>query len=109
MKKKMRLFVQLCAVFSIVLGQAACGTVTVKDRGIRKLSGDPTYQDSKSFFLGGLIGEHRVDGKEICHGRTPLQMQAQDTFVDGLLTVLTIGIYAPRTVKVWCGSAQEGA
>jgi hypothetical protein len=29
-------------------------------------------------------------------------MQSQQTFVDGLLGLVTLGIYSPQTAKVWC-------
>jgi len=35
-------------------------------------------------------------------------MQSQQTFADGALGLVTLGIYAPHTVKVWCEQqAQE--
>jgi hypothetical protein len=53
----------------------------------------------------GLIGEHHVDVLAICGGKEPAQMQSQQTFVDGLLTLVTLTIYAPVTTKVWCNKA----
>lgn len=80
----------------------ACSTVTIHPQQSAKLASKPTYKDSKSFFLWGLVGEHRVDTAAICGGAEPKQMQSQQTFTDGLLGVVTLGIYVPHTVKVWC-------
>lgn len=84
------------------LAVSACSTVTINPDGRAKLAGEPTYQDSKSFFLWGLVGEHHVDVQRICNGKEPVQMQSQATFGDGLLKWITLGVYAPHTTKVWC-------
>jgi hypothetical protein len=96
MKKKLLL------VVSISLMSVACSTVTIHPEKESKLSSAPSYQDSKAFFLWGLIGEQRVDVNEICQGNGVRQMQSQQTFVDGVLLNLTLGLYAPHSVKVWC-------
>ncbi len=92
---------------SMALTLCACSTVTIQPQAQQKISSKPTYQESKSFFLFGLVGEHHVDVTQICGGKEPLQMQSQQTFVDGALTILTLGIYTPHTAKVWC--PQESA
>lgn len=81
---------------------AGCSTVTIHPKDSPKFSSAPTYEDSRPFYLGGLVGEERVDVKEVCANQDVKQMQSQQTFTDGLLTVVTLGIYAPHTVKVWC-------
>lgn len=84
------------------LAVSACSTVTINPDGRAKLAGEPSYQDSKSFFFWGLVGEHHVDVQRICNGKEPAQMQSQQTFTDGLLSQITLGIYMPYSVKVWC-------
>ena len=79
-----------------------CSTVTITQQGRRKLTSTPTYEKKQSFFLWGLAGERWIDTREVCGGNEPKQMQTQFTFVDGLLNFITLGIYAPRTAKVWC-------
>ncbi|MDG2472218.1 MAG: Bor family protein [Pseudomonadales bacterium] len=86
--------------FCLIL--ASCSTVTISPPGGEKISSSPSYQESKNFFLFGLIGEPRVDTKSVCNGSQAVQMQSQSTFVNELITGLTFGLYAPHTVKVWC-------
>jgi len=62
----------------------------------------PSYVVSKSYYIGGLVGEPTVDVKKACNGGEAKQMQARTTFVNGLVSVLTLGIYTPRTARVWC-------
>ena len=85
-----------------IVGMAGCSSVTIRPEGGNRLSGEPTYQESKPYFIAGLIGESHIDAKNICGGSKVAQMQAQTTFVDGLLGSLTLGLYTPRTAKVWC-------
>ncbi len=81
---------------------ASCSTVTVLPTGKHKVTGQPTWESSEPFFLAGLVGQGDIDVTKPCGGQEPTQVQTQDTFVDGLLTVVTFTIYSPRTVKVWC-------
>jgi len=81
---------------------ASCATSTIRPEGTAKTSSDPTWSDTKDFFLWGLVNKHRVNTKRVCGDRGVKQVQAQTSFVNGLLTILTLGIYAPRTAKIWC-------
>ena len=82
---------------------AGCSTVTLTQRTERKISSAPEYEEVQQFFFWGLVGEHAIDVKRVCGSEDALQMQTQYTFIDGLLGFVTLGIYAPRTAKVWCG------
>ena len=85
-----------------LLGLSACATVTVRPGGGEKLSGQAQYENSESFFLWGLVGEHTVNVTQVCSNRKVTQMQAQFTAIDVILGTITLGIYAPRSAKVWC-------
>lgn len=95
----------ILSVFTgMILGVVGCSTVTFRDKGISRLTSDPQYQVSNSFYLWGLIGEHQVSISDACQGMEPRQVQILDTPINSLWTVLTLGIYWPRTVRVWCAS-----
>jgi hypothetical protein len=89
-------------VLGLAITTAACSTVTIHPKSNAQITSEPNYQDSKSFYLLGAIGEERVNVTEICGDKEPVQMQSQQTFGNGLATAFTLGIYAPHTVKVWC-------
>jgi hypothetical protein len=80
----------------------ACASATIRPQGGEKVGGKPTYEKSKSYFWWGLSGEHEINVVEVCQGKEVEQMQSQYTFLDGVKTVFTLGIYAPKTAKVWC-------
>jgi hypothetical protein len=85
-----------------LLGLSACSTVTIAPQGEAKLASKPSYEESKPFYFWGLSGEHHINVLEVCNNKEPLQMQSQQTFSDGLFGLITLGIYAPHTAKVWC-------
>ena len=65
----------------------------------------PNYEDTRHFFFWGLMGEERINVTEVCADKDVAQMQSQETFVNGLLGAITLGIYAPHSVRVWCDDA----
>ena len=89
---------------SLFVALAGCSSVTIQPERIAKITEKPTSQESRPFFLWGLVGEQRVDVKSVCGAGKVLQMQSQATFGDGALSLITLGIYSPHTVKVWCDS-----
>lgn len=97
--------ISLATVMAVVL--LGCATVTIRNQGERKISSPPTYKKTQHFFLWGLVGERSIDVSEVCGDQGTEQMQTQMTFVNGLLRLITLGIYAPRTAKVWC--SQEAS
>lgn len=92
----------LCLVLLASVMLVGCAKVTISPEHDIKLSSTPTYQERKDFYFWGLINEHFMDVSQVCYNRPVLQMQTQATFVDSVLTVLTLGIYAPKTAMVWC-------
>jgi len=103
MEKIRRSLINRALVPLLITAQlTACSSVTLRPEGGEKDTTDPSYLDSKPFYLAGLIGEHKVDVNEVCEGAEVSQMQTVITGTDWLLSVVTLLIYAPRTAKVWC-------
>lgn len=57
--------------------------------------------ETKKFYLFGLIGEHQLLIKDYCKNGVS-KIKEQVTVTDFILTAVTLGIYAPRTVKISC-------
>ncbi len=84
---------------------AGCYTVSYQT----KLPGGGGYQDQRGdYFLWGLVGEQVVQLKQLCPGGVS-RWRSQQTFVDGLLYFVTLGIYAPRHVTVECTGGSSHA
>ena len=89
------------AVWAILI--TGCATITIKPGGgATRLASSPTYSDWKAFYFWGLAGEQHVNVQEVCGDKKVVQMQAQDSSGIRLVSILTLGIYTPRTAKVWC-------
>lgn len=67
-----------------------------------------TYTDAliefheTSFFFGSVGGSRELFIDRICLGKDIDQVVVEGTAMDIMKSVLTVGIYTPRTVKVWC-------
>ena len=82
-----------------------CAAVTITPKGQERLETPPTYAERQSLYLFGIVGEPHIDVKAICGDKEVRQLQTIDQFTDRLLGGVTLGIYSPRTAKVWC---EEG-
>ena len=94
--------VKVALFITVLVLVGGCSTVTISADSDVKLASAPDYKKRKNFFFWGLMNEHSVDVNAVCEAAAPLQMQSQQTAVDVVLGVVTLGIYAPRTAKVWC-------
>jgi len=87
------------AAVAVVLN--GCYAVTLRPQGEAKLISEPARETSYDFYFWGLSKKYNIDGKAMCS--TGLrQLQVRTSLVDGLLTLVTLGIYSPRSVAVWC-------
>ena len=57
-------------------------------------------QKSNSFFLFGLIPGKASDPQAMAGDAKDFEVTEVQTFVDGLIGVITFGIYTPTTTKV---------
>ena len=80
----------------------SCSTVTIHTKQSGKLSTGPTFEETKNYYLWGLVGEHRFDVKKICGDKKVLQIQSQGTVSNVIFGILTLGIYSPHTTRIWC-------
>ena len=95
----MKQLVLSIAVATLISG---CSTVTVRDQGTTKISSSPSHSSMKHFFLWGIVGHSHVNVTEVCGPKPPVQVQTERSFLDGFLSVITLGLYYPRHAYVWC-------
>ena len=56
-----------------------------------------------SFFVSGIGQKKTVDAAKICGGaENVVKTETQQTFVNGLLGFITLGIYTPLEARVYC-------
>jgi hypothetical protein len=62
----------------------------------------PTYEGTSHFVFWGLGQVKNLYPAEVCGSSTVTSVETKDSFVNGLLTGLTYGIYSPRDYAVYC-------
>ena len=69
------------------------------------LSGAPTAksEDSQAFFVSGIGQKQTVNAAQVCGDAGKVQgVAVEQSGMDVLLGVVTLGIYTPRTARVYC-------
>ncbi len=66
-------------------------------------SSKPTYTDYYDQYFIGFSGVSVVHLEKVCMDQKIHAAQKIKTSEDMILTGLTLGIYSPVTVNVWCG------
>jgi ERCC4-type nuclease len=65
----------------------------------------PNYEKSQAFFVYGIGQTKEVNAQEICNKNGGVEKtETIQEPVEVLLQVITLGIYTPRTVKIYCKS-----
>jgi uncharacterized lipoprotein NlpE involved in copper resistance len=60
-------------------------------------------EDSQAFFVSGIGQKQTIDASKVCGGAAKIEgVAVEQTFMDGLLGLVTFGIYTPRTARVYC-------
>lgn len=84
-----------------ILLLGACSS-TIRPDGGPKNKGPATWEESRSYFLFGLVGEHDIDAKAVCADRGVDQIQTRISGWNALAIAFTLGLYAPKTALIWC-------
>ena len=94
----------MTATLVALLPLAACYEHTIEVGGGASPRAPLVYDHWQNYWLGGLIGHTKVDLEKVCpSGRATIEVR--QTFLNGLVSGLTSGIYTPTTMKVRC---QDG-
>lgn len=92
------------ALASLVLVSAGCYH-SIIETGLEP--GPTAYHEKwETAWLVGLIPA-RVDATGICGGPWA-RVETQQSFLNGLVSLLTLGIYAPHEVEVVCAASRAG-
>lgn len=84
----------------VALSVSACSKQTfVLDGGGSRVAKDA----SSVFFVGGIGQSQRINVAQTCGGKGNIaSVEAEQTFMNGLINALTSGIYSPRQYRVVC-------
>ena len=90
---------------TLLVGATGCYHVTYSNgrgRGPAHKSG------TNHFFIAGLVNTAEVDLAASCPAGVD-KLDVHQTFVDGFLGSITLGIYTPRSWSAWCTPAVLSA
>ena len=63
----------------------------------------PNFQESQTFWVGGIGQETSVDGAKACGDASKVaRVETMQTAGNIGLTILTLGIYSPRQLAITC-------
>jgi hypothetical protein len=93
---------RIVAAAAALVALGGCYTISYQT----KAAGSGEYkQDRGDFFFWGLLGDKTVDLTAACPQGVS-RWKSEQTFVDTLLAVVTLGIYIPRHVTVECAGGK---
>jgi len=62
----------------------------------------PDFEDSHSYYFLGFSGQGQIPLQGVCGDKELQQIESLFTLEDGLIAVFTLGIYTPKSFRVWC-------
>ena len=69
--------------------------------------GKASYSKNLNYFLFGLFPfKHSVSLKEACEKKPFRQAYSYHNFWQATISLVSLGIYTPRTLEVWCGKVK---
>ncbi|NOU26505.1 MAG: hypothetical protein HOO96_01250 [Polyangiaceae bacterium] len=95
-------FVYLAAM----TGLTGCG-YTYHFRDATTVRGEE-HNEWASYFVFGVVGDYEIDVREVCPAGVH-EITTGNNFATWLLRVVTIGIYTPRKVNIWCSGGRTTA
>ena len=58
--------------------------------------------NEETFWFWGLIGEKKYELIDLCPQGRVYELHIHNTWMQSTLTALTLGIYSPRTITIYC-------
>ena len=90
---------KITSILLLIMLIAACQPTVIRLGG--RIDRRPTVE-RQNFFLAGLVGERTLEMKDYCSGGNVAKIKEEFTFGDKVWQILTLNIYSPRTVSIYC-------
>ena len=90
-------------LLATALGPAYCRMCSTDVYCSKQTGGSSTKTITCHFFVSGIGQKKTVDAAKICgNAENVVKARNQQTFVNGLLGFITLGIYTPLEARVYC-------
>ena len=101
----MKIILKLTTIISL-LTISSCATQTfVVDPKLKRevSSGNPHFSKTSHFFISGVGQSMVLNASELCKESDGVAfVESKQSFFDGVLATVTLGIYTPRTMNIYC-------
>jgi hypothetical protein len=88
---------------------AGCATQQVDFHEGIKDNTKAQHKEWQHFFVYGLVPPaQNMNSDEFCSGSEIARVETEQTFLNGLVTGVTYGIYNPMTLRIYCKSQITG-
>lgn len=85
----------------IALMASGCAQQSFNFKNMPVVAPEKSY--THHFFVSGIGQQKTIDVARVCGGADKVvKTEVQQTFVNGLLELVTFGIYTPREARVYC-------
>ena len=88
------------ALAATLMFAGACNKVTYVNPQVPR--GGAVHSETGHFFIFGLVGEKTIPVYQMCPNGVA-QIQSKASFLDLVLTLITINLYSPRSYEIECG------
>ncbi len=88
------------ALAATLMLAGACNKVTYVNPQVPR--GGAVHEEKGNFFIFGLVGEKTIPVYQMCPNGVA-QIQSRESFLDVILTVITVALYSPRSYEIECG------
>ena len=89
----------IAAITTMALSGCAQQTFKINDGIAEK----PSQETKQTFFVQGLGQSQTIDAALVCGGADKvIRTEVQESGMDVLLRVVSLGIYTPREARVYC-------
>lgn len=89
-------------LFVFIFLLSACAAVNVRTDDQPKTAREADFEQRYHYYWWGFKGKHQLNVRTVCQDQGVEQMQTVYTLRDTVMTLFTLGIYHPRTARVWC-------
>ncbi len=94
---------RLISTFFVVALLTGCATQSFDINPAVGPLGAPDLEESQVFFVEGVGQSAVLDAANVCGGAENVaRIEVEQTALDSVLDVLTLGLYTPRTARVYC-------
>ena len=103
MKKHLTLLLCISAIAAL----SACSTQNFEINPNPTVMEQPSYEATNHFVFWGIGQVQTMHPGEACGPEGVNRIETKRTFINGVLSTLTLGLYAPRDYAVYCNNQMH--